>query len=149
MAAADIVQGVTSIGSGLQRRKAALEQAYAAEYRANIQRIRAKQVGAQGSRQTNQVLDGIRALRAGRGVSMDSPTAQAIERGVRDRGNEAENTAILSQLLGMDAEQNKARGLRDAAPWYAIQGFADGLSSFAKAGDSIASAFAAGSGGGA
>ena len=121
----NVISAGASIFSGFEQRRAAKEASYAARYRADIMRIRATQAAADGQRDINQTLDAIASLRSGRGLSADSPTAAAIREGVRERGADAKNNAVLTQLLGMDAELNQARSLSRSANAFVIQGFAN------------------------
>ena len=126
--ASDAVSATASLMGGFERRRAAKEQAMAAEYRAGISRLRSKQVAAEGARNLNDTIGAINAIRAARGLSQDSGTAQAIARGAREDNAAATNSAVLSELLDMDAERNKARSLKRSAGMYAFQGFAEAAS---------------------
>lgn len=141
-----IISAGSSIMGGLERRRAAREQAMAADYRAKIYGLRADQAGAEGARNTEQTLQAIKAIRSRRGLSADSPTAAAIRAATRRRGAEATNNAVLSQLLGQDAERNEASGLRRASNWYAVKGFADAAVTLGNAGDDIGKLFGGGGG---
>lgn len=132
-ATAAAVSAGASIYGGLQQRRAAKEAAMAADYRAGVMRLRADQASAEGARELSDTLNAIKAVRASRGLSADSPTARAIRAAERERGAARTNNAALSQLLGMDAERNQARGLRSSANFYAVQGFANAASTLASA----------------
>lgn len=136
-----------NIWSGFARSRAAREEAMAAEYRAGINRLRARQQGAQGAESVVQTLAAIQTLRAGRGLSADSPTAALIRRGIRRRGADATNNAVLTSLLGADAEMNNAAGLRRSAPLYVVQGFANGLQNAAQAVNAFGGSGGGGGGG--
>lgn len=127
--AATVISAGSSIYSGFEARRADLEAAKAAEYRAGIARLGATQQAARGAQDMNQALGAIQALRAGRGLSAGSPTAAAIMGGTRRRAADATNTAVLNQLIGMDAQRNQASQLRRGANNHVIKGFANAATS--------------------
>lgn len=143
-AAADFAQGTFSILSGLNEKERLKEQAYAAEYEAQIHRLRGKQEGAARREELNSTLSAISVLRSQRGLSSDSPTAMAIRRDQRRQSRDAENAAVLGHKLDETASRNRASSLRRAAPWAAAGGFARSLSSFADGANKFSSMFGGG-----
>lgn len=132
-AVANGARGVFSIFSGLQEKENLKAQAMAAEYQAQIDNLRGVQASANQREQLNRVLGSIAALRAARGLGADSPTAAAIRKDQRRRSADAEANAVLGHRLSGMANRERARGLRRAAPWAAMNGFIQGLDAFASA----------------
>ena len=137
-AVADAASGVFSIMSGLQQKEEMKAQAMAAEYNAQIERIRGIQGAADVREDLNETIAAINTLQAARGGDMDSASARLIRKSRRDKSSENENSAKLgSKLKELDLNE-QASGLRRGAPWAAAGGFVQGLSDFAKAGEKMA-----------
>jgi len=147
-AVADVAAGGFSILSGLQRKEDMKGQAMAAEYNAQIERIRGIQGAADVRADLNETIAAINTLQAARGGDMDSASARLIRKSRRDTASENENSVRLgSKLKELDLNE-QASGLRRGAPWASAGGFIQGLSDFTKAGEKIAGAFTGSGGGG-
>ncbi len=108
-------------------------QAKAAEYRAKGLKLQGRQVGAERARDLNQVLSTIDAIRAGRNVSLDSPTAMVIERANKNRSDAIGNAEQLEIAQGITSEKYSASQLRKGKKFAVIGGFAQAASSLASA----------------
>jgi len=136
-ALADATEGVFNIAEGFAKRKAMKQQADAKRYNARIAKLRGKQIGADMAEDLTKTLGAISAIRAGRGVRNDSPTARAIREDRRRDAADATNRAVLGEEVTAFNFMNEARQLDKAAPWALAGGFVKGFGKLAKAGESF------------
>jgi len=108
-------------------------QAKAAEYRAKGLKLQGKQVGAERARDLNMILGTIDAIRSGRGVSLDSPTAMVIERAQKKRSDTIGNAEQLEIAQGVVSEKYSASQLRKGKKFAILGGFAQATSQLAGA----------------
>lgn len=127
--AAPLVAGGLSVFGGLKKRQSLREQALGAEYEARSFELRAQQVAADRRHELRQTLSAIKALRATSGAGLDSPTAQAIERGTKAASARAEDREVLGERQSAFSKRREASGLRKAGTAALISGVAQGVSS--------------------
>lgn len=127
----------TSIGgpiaSGITQSDALKSQAKAKELEAKMARLRGKQVAGQKRVELNRVIAAIDAIRSTRNVGIDSPTGRAVRAATRRESKFAREAAVLTETFGEVRAQTAARGLRQAAPFAIVQGFAQGIGNLASA----------------
>ena len=132
-----VVSGLTaalSLVSASQQSKGMKMQARAADQAAKSQMLQAKQVEAERTKELNDTIATIDALRAGRGASLDSPTAQVVERQTKKRSADIMLAETLGIREGAQGSRLQAAGLRSSASAALISGYA-------RAGTTLASAF--------
>lgn len=133
-AAGSALQGVSTLASGVMSARASKAAAQASRIEGEIAMIRRNQQGAQARQELLTVLQSIGALRSARGVSLDSPTGQVIERATRETAYRQEAIAGLAELNRASAAQQEARGHRTAARWAVPISVLNSAGSFAQAG---------------
>lgn len=128
-AAGPIISGGLSVFGGIKKRQSLKEQALAAEYEARSFDLRAKQVAADRQAELRDAFASIAVARSGAGLSLDSPTAQAIENRARRKSNSAEFREVLGERQAAFSKRNEAKQLRQAGNMALISGLAQGISS--------------------
>lgn len=108
-------------------------QAKAAEYRAKGLKLQGKQVAAERAMELNQILGTIDAIRSGRNVSLDSPTAMVIERANKKRSDAIGNAEQLEIAQGITDAKYSASQLRKGKKFAIIGGIAQASASLAQA----------------
>jgi hypothetical protein len=116
-AAGSALQGIGTLASGYQTAKANKASALGAKIEGEMAMIRRDQIGEQAREQLASTLGNINALRTGRGVSLDSPTGRAIERGTMQASYRAEAIGRLAELQRASSASLQARGYNSAARW--------------------------------
>lgn len=116
-AAGSALQGLGTLASGMQTKKANKAAALGAKIEGEMAMIRRDQIGEQAREQLASTLGNINALRTTRGTSLDSPTGRAIERGTIQASYRAEATARLAELQRASAAALQAKGFNSAARW--------------------------------
>ena len=133
----NITSGIFSLVSSRQQAKSLKVQARAADAAAKAELLRAKQTEAEHARTLNDTVATIDALRAGRGASLDSPTARLIERRTRKRSADV----MLAQTLGIRESAYGRRlegaGYRNSASAALLGGWAKATPSLLKGYDQI------------
>lgn len=127
--------GASLIG-GLQQRAALKSQAKAAEFQARAERLRGAQIAAIRRDEFNEAVAAIDTIRVERGLSLDSPGADAIRAQTKSAARLNEQTEVLSSRFRETDLRNEAAARRRAATAALIGGVTS-------AGSTIAS-FAAG-----
>jgi hypothetical protein len=100
---------------GQAEKQAARDQAAAAQLEADAHKLRGVQIGEQSRDQLDRTLAAISTIRAQRGLSSDSETAQAIERKTVDNAYRNEAVAILGEQNAQQAALWATSGYRRAA----------------------------------
>jgi len=136
----NIFSTVGDLIGGFASQEAAKVQEAQAKIEKQMAKLREQQIAEASRRQLSSTLGTIDAIRAGRGVSGDSQTGQAIQRVTREDAYRGEAIARL-------AEVNRAAAARLAQDGYAMQAkWAVPMAAFRAAGgmvDSAAAAFGA------
>lgn len=128
-AAAPIVSGGLSVFSGAKERQSLREQAFASEYEARSFDLRARQASADRRSELRDAMAAIQVARAGSNVSLDSPTALAVERGLRAASSRAEVREVLGEKQAAFGKRLEAKQLRKAGNSALISGIARGIGS--------------------
>lgn len=128
-----VAPAVLSLVSAGQQAKGLRAQAKAADQAAKAQQLQATQVEAERARELNDTIATIDALRAGRGASLDSPTAQIVERKTKKRSADITLAETLSIRQGAHASRLQGAGLRSSASAALVSGFANASTSLASA----------------
>lgn len=134
-AAAPLMVASAGLGlmGGVSEARSMDAQAKAAEYRAKGLKLQGRQVGAERARDLNQVLSTIDAIRSGRNVSLDSPTAMVIERANKNRSDTISNAEQLEIAQGITDAKYSASALRKGKKFALIGGLANAATSLAGA----------------
>lgn len=132
-AGGSILQGVGTLASGYQSAKANKAAALGAKIEGEMAMIRRDQIGEQAREQLASTLGNINALRTGRGVSLDSPTGRAIERGTIQSAYRGEAIGRLAELQRASSASLQARGYNSAARWAMPLAVLNSAGSFAQA----------------
>ena len=120
-----------SLLSGIGQARSMDAQAKAADYRAKGLKLQGKQVAAERARDLNMILGTIDAIRSGRNVSLDSPTAMVIERANKNRSDAIGNAEQLEIGQGITDAKYSAKELRKGKKFAIIGGIANAASSLA------------------
>lgn len=111
---ANIFSTIGDVLGGFASQEAAKVQEAQAKIEKQMAKLREKQIAEASRRQLSSTLGTIDAIRAGRGVSGDSQTGQAIQRVTRE-------DAYRSEAIQRLAEVNRAAAARLAQSGYAMQ----------------------------
>lgn len=133
MAAAAGLQGISTIASGYQQGKANAAQALGAKIEGEMALLRGKQIKERSREDLATAMGNIDAIRAGRGMSLDSATGQAIARRTRRDAYRDEAVAVLSELHRAGAAEQQRRGYASAARWAMPLAILNSAGSFAQA----------------
>lgn len=125
------VSAGASLLGGFGQARSMDAQAKAAEYRAKGLKLQGKQVASERAMELNSILGTIDAIRAGRGVSLDSPTAMVIERARKNRSDTIGNAEQLEIAQGITDAKYSARELRRGKKFAIIGGIAQAAGSLA------------------
>lgn len=125
------VSAGASLLGGFGQARSMDAQAKAAEYRAKGLKLQGKQVAAERAMELNSILGTIDAIRAGRGVSLDSPTAMVIERARKNRSDAIGNAEQLEIAQGITDAKYSASELRRGKKFAIIGGIAQAAGSLA------------------
>lgn len=128
------VSAGASLLGGIGEARSMSAQAKAAEYRAKGLALQGKQVAAERARDLNQILGTIDAIRSGRNVSLDSPTAMVIERAQKRRSDTIGNAEQLEIAQGITDAKYSAKQLRKGKKFAIIGGIAQAAGSLASMG---------------
>lgn len=128
---APIISPILSIASGFSKAKAANTEAANLDRIASDKGLQAKQVSAIRREERNEALSTINAVRAARGLSIDSPGSSAIKARTRERADENENAEVLSIKNEQQTLINQAASKRRSAKFAVIGGFGKALTSIA------------------
>ena len=141
--AMSIVSATGSILGGIGQARSLDAQAKAEEYRAKGIKLQGKQMAAERARDLNMMLGTIDAIRSGRNVSLDSPTAMVIERARKNNSDRITNAEQLGISQEISSSKYSAQQLRVGKKYAIIGGFTQAAGtlaqSFGKAEDKIAS----------
>jgi len=141
MIASSVVSAGSSIMSGNARSRSLAAEAGAAEYNAKIADLGVKQIGAQRSMELDTALGAIDTARAERGLSLDSPTAIAINDAVTREHNSAMRAEELDKRLEAQGYRAQARAKLSEAKSAKVQGYVGAFGSLLTAGMRTASMF--------
>lgn len=133
MAGAAALQGVSTIAGGYMQGRANAAQALGAKIEGEMALLRGKQIKERSREDLATALGNIDAIRAGRGMSVDSPTGQLIERRTRRDAYRDEAVAVLSELHRAGAAEQQRRGYATAARWALPLAVLNSAGSFAQA----------------
>lgn len=128
-----VISAGASLLGGIGQARSMDAQAKAAEYRARGLALQGKQVAAERAMELNQILGTIDAIRAGRNVSLDSPTAMVIERARKNRSDAIGNAEQLEIAQGITDAKYSASQLRKGKKFALIGGIAQAAGSLAQA----------------
>lgn len=137
---ASVAAGAAKIGQGYQQKKALNAQAREKEAETQMARIRGAQIGEESRDALHTALQNIDAIRSARGMSLNSQTAQAIEKRTIDQALRDEAILRLSEFNRAGSAANAAVGYRSAAKWavpLAVLGAAPNFASAASYGSTI------------
>lgn len=115
--AASALKGASTIAGGFQQRSANKAAALGAQIERDMALLRGKQISEQSRANLLTALGSINALRTTRGASLDSPTAQAIERRTAADAYRDEGAQVLGEITRAGAADQARRGFRKAASW--------------------------------
>lgn len=116
-AAGSALQGLGTLASGYQTKKANKASALGAKIEGEMAIIRRDQIGEQAREQLASTLGNINALRTTRGANLDSPTGRAIERGTIQASYRAEAMGRMAELQRASSSALQAKGFNSAARW--------------------------------
>ena len=122
-----------SLLSGIGQARSMDAQAKAMDYRAKGLKLQGKQVAAERSRDLNMILGTIDAIRSGRNVSLDSPTAMVIERANKNRSDAIGNAEQLEIAQGITDARYSAKEMRKGKKFAIIGGLTQAAGSLASA----------------
>lgn len=123
MSAALALTGIAgTLLSGAGESAALKSEAKSLEYQAKAERLRGKQISAARRDDLNDTLATIDAIRASRGVSLDSPSAVAYRRHVVKTSQTNENVEVLSSKFRETDIKTQAAAKRRAAPFTLLAG---------------------------
>lgn len=143
-AAGSALKGAAGIAQGYQKGKALAGQALGATIERDMARLRGVQIQEQSRADLASTLGNIAAIQTARGVSLDSPTSQVIERRTIKDAYRDEAIAVLAERNRAANADMQARGYRSASRWALplsvvnaagdfAQAFSYGKQAFAKA----------------
>ena len=116
-AAGSALKGIAGISQGFAQSKSLKAQAQAAQIERDMAMIRSKQIGAVSRETLATTLGNIESIRTARGASLDSQSAQAIERRTVQDAYRDEAVAILGELNRASAAGQAAKSFKAAARW--------------------------------
>lgn len=117
MAAGAAASGLSTLFGGFAQKRADKEKALGAQIERDMALLRGKQISEQSRANLLTALGSINALRTTRGASLDSPTAQAIERRTAADAYRDEGAQVLGEITRAGAADQARRGFRKAASW--------------------------------
>lgn len=140
-AAGSALQGIATIGAGVQAARGAKASALGAKIEKDMAMLRRTQIGEESRMQLSSMLGNIDALRSSRRAGLDSQTGQMIERRTRQDAYRAEAIAGLGELNRASAADMKAKGFNSTARWAIPLAVMQSAGSFASAASYGAGAF--------
>lgn len=130
-AAFPIIGAGLSLASGFGQARALKTEAAQIERVREDEKVKAKQISAIRREETNQALATIDAVRAARGLSIDSGSGSNLRRVALSRARENENAEQLSSKNRQETLKTQAALKRRAAPFAILSGVAGATSSLA------------------
>lgn len=122
-----------SLVSGIGQRSALRAEARSLERQAEVEELRGKQISAKNTSELVESLGAIEAIRAGRGVSNNSPSALASRSDLIDEAFAANNAQVLTSNLRRDDLRTTAAGRRSAGTLALLSGVGQGTASLVAA----------------
>lgn len=116
-AAGSALKGISTVAGGFQQASANKAAALGAQIERDMALLRRTQIGEESRANLLTALGSINAMRTTRGVALDSPTGQAIERRTRADAYRDEGAQALGELTRAGAADQARRGFRKAATW--------------------------------
>lgn len=132
-AGASALQGISTIAGGYQASKSAGAQKLAAQIEGEMARLRGTQIAERSREDLATMLGNINAIRSTRGVSLDSPTGRAIERGTIQDAYRNEAAQVLAERMNSETSRQAARGFATQQRWALPLAVMNSASSFANA----------------
>lgn len=128
--AAALLTGGSLLLSGVGTAVGYSKQAQDAKNAATTGRIQANQIDAGYRDELNSTINNIRAIRAGTGVSANSPTTQAIEDQNTATSERNRSRDVASRRIQADQSERDARSFRNSAFTSLLGGTAKSLPYF-------------------
>ena len=125
-----ILMGVSGLISAFGQSQAQSYQAEQSKRAAEVGRVQADQVDASYRDELNSTIANIRSIRAGAGVSANSPTGLAIEAGQERTSDRDRRIEVGSKRMQANQDDNDARFRKSAAMFSLIGGTAKALPDF-------------------
>lgn len=127
------LQGVATIAGGVQSARASKAAELGARIEQQMALLRRVQIQEASRENLATALGTTDAIRTARGMSLDSPTARAIERRTRRDAYRDEAVAALAELHRAGSAGQTARGHASAARWAVPLAIVSAAGSFANA----------------
>jgi hypothetical protein len=128
-----VVSAGGSILGGIGQARSMDAQAKAEEYRAKGLKLQGKQMAAERARDLNMMLGTIDAIRSGRNVSLDSPTAMVIERARKNNSDRITGAEQLEVAQEITSSKYSAKQLKKGKKFAIIGGFTQAAGTLASA----------------
>lgn len=134
-AATPFLVGGLSLAQGVAQYQSFRSQSDALKQGEKRERLRGKQLSAERRRDLEQSLSVIDSIRVTRGLSVDSPTGQAIRREEQRRSRVLENADQLGVMFRADDLRRASIETRQAAPLALATSLVQGFESIATRGN--------------
>ena len=134
LAAGSALSGIATLASGYQSAKANAASAVGAEVEQKMAKLRGTQIAERSREELTVALGNIDASQSGRGVNVNSASAEAIRKRTMKDAYRDEAVSRLGEVNRAEAAGAAARGYRTASRWALPIAALQAGASFAQAG---------------